>query len=145
MSGATVKENTGGRTTSQKLSVQRLGCANGGGSPGAGESFIFPRKQQKVPADDVAAKLLSFSLLIEDHSSLLPSQLLLLRKTHLRHGGKQDAVFTVQCDMCVHSKSLQCPTLCNPMDCSPSGFSVHEIFQARILEWVAIPFSRGSS
>ena len=38
-----------------------------------------------------------------------------------------------------------CLTLCNPMDCSPPGSSVHEIFQARILEWVAISFSRGSS
>ena len=38
-----------------------------------------------------------------------------------------------------------CPTLCDPMDCSPPGSSVHEIFQARILEWVAISFSRGSS
>ena len=35
-----------------------------------------------------------------------------------------------------------CPTLCNPMDCSPPGFSVHRIIQARILEWVAMPFSR---
>ena len=34
-----------------------------------------------------------------------------------------------------------CPTLCDPMDCSPSGSSVHGIFQARILEWVAISFS----
>ena len=31
-----------------------------------------------------------------------------------------------------------CPTLCNPMDCSPPGFSVHGIFQARVLECVAI-------
>ena len=38
-----------------------------------------------------------------------------------------------------------CPTLCNPMDCSPPGSSVHGILQARILEGVAIPFSRGSS
>ena len=38
-----------------------------------------------------------------------------------------------------------CPTLCDPMDCSLSGSSVHEIPQARILEWVAMPFSRGSS
>ena len=38
-----------------------------------------------------------------------------------------------------------CPTLCNPMDCSPRGSSVHGILQARILEWVAVPFSRGSS
>ena len=38
-----------------------------------------------------------------------------------------------------------CPTLRNPTDCSPTGSSVHGISQARILEWVAIPFSRGSS
>ena len=38
-----------------------------------------------------------------------------------------------------------CLTLCKQMDCSPPGSSVHEIFQARILEWVAISFSRGSS
>ena len=38
-----------------------------------------------------------------------------------------------------------CPTLCDPVDCSPSGSSVHGILQARILEWVAISFSRGSS
>ena len=38
-----------------------------------------------------------------------------------------------------------CPTLCDPMNCSPPGFSVHGILQAKILEWVAIPFSRGSS
>ena len=38
-----------------------------------------------------------------------------------------------------------CPTVCNPMDCSPSGSSVHGVLQARMLEWVAIPFSRGSS
>ena len=36
-------------------------------------------------------------------------------------------------------------TLCNPMDCSPPGFSDHEIFQTRILGWVAISFSRESS
>ena len=38
-----------------------------------------------------------------------------------------------------------CLTLCDPVDCSPLGSSVHEILQARILEWVAIPFSRRSS
>ena len=38
-----------------------------------------------------------------------------------------------------------CPTLCNPLDCSLPGSSVHGILQARILEWVTIPFSRGSS
>ena len=43
--------------------------------------------------------------------------------------------------MCTQS----CLILCNPMDYSLSGFSVHGIFQARILEWVAISSSRGSS
>ena len=38
-----------------------------------------------------------------------------------------------------------CPTLCNPTDYSLQGTSVHGILQARILKWVAIPFSRGSS
>ena len=38
-----------------------------------------------------------------------------------------------------------CPTLCDPMDCNLSGSSVHEIFQAKVLEWIAISFSRGSS
>ena len=38
-----------------------------------------------------------------------------------------------------------CLTLCNPMDCSPPGSSVHGILQARILGWVAIPLSRGTS
>ena len=46
----------------------------------------------------------------------------------------------------VHPKSLQShPTLCNATDCSLPGSSVHGIFQARILEWVAISFSRRSS
>ena len=49
--------------------------------------------------------------------------------------------------LCVlRTKSLQsCPALCDPMDCSPPGSSVHGILQARILEWVAVPFSRASS
>ena len=38
-----------------------------------------------------------------------------------------------------------CPTLCNPMDYNPPVSSVHGIFQARILEWVAISFSREAS
>ena len=45
--------------------------------------------------------------------------------------------------VCVYAKSLQlCPTLCDLMD---TGFSVHGILQARILEWAAMPSSRGSS
>ena len=47
------------------------------------------------------------------------------------------------CALCLVAHS--CLPLCEPMDCSPPGSSVHGVFQARILEWVAIPFSRGSS
>ena len=46
----------------------------------------------------------------------------------------------------MQAHSLQsCLTLCDPKDCSPRGSSVHGILQARILEWVTIPFSRVSS
>ena len=49
---------------------------------------------------------------------------------------------------CVESESevtQSCLTLCDPIDCSLPGSSIHWIFQARVLEWVAISFSRGSS
>ena len=47
--------------------------------------------------------------------------------------------------ICCCSISQSCLTLCDPVDCSLPGSSVHGILQARTLEWVAIPFSRGSS
>ena len=47
---------------------------------------------------------------------------------------------------CVHARLLQsCPTLCDPMNHRPPGFSIHGILQARILKWVAMPSSRGLS
>ena len=47
--------------------------------------------------------------------------------------------------LCVCSVARSRPTLCNPMVCSPPGSSVHGIFQVRVLEWVAISSSKGSS
>ena len=47
--------------------------------------------------------------------------------------------------ICSFKGEVLCSTLCNPMDCSLPVSSVYGIFQARILEWVAISFSRGSS
>ena len=47
--------------------------------------------------------------------------------------------------VCVCLVAQSCLTLCDPMDCSLLGSSVHGIFQARILEWIAISFSRASS
>ena len=47
--------------------------------------------------------------------------------------------------MCCVKLLQSCPTLCDPMDYSPPGSSLHGVFQARILEWVALSFSRESS
>ena len=46
---------------------------------------------------------------------------------------------------CECEVAQSCPTLCDPMDCSLPGFSVHGFFQAIVLEWIAISFSKGSS
>ena len=54
------------------------------------------------------------------------------------------AYLTYMQSVCVLVSQL-CPTLCDPLDCSPQCSSVHGILQARILEWVAIPFSKGFS
>ena len=54
------------------------------------------------------------------------------------------AAFNI-CSLCLSEVAQSCLTLCDPMDCSLSGSSVHGIFQARVLEWIAISFSRGSS
>ena len=53
-----------------------------------------------------------------------------------------------KCSSAYHGRSISHSVMskfCKPMDCSPLGSSVHRILQARILEWVVIPFSRGSS
>ena len=63
--------------------------------------------------------------------------------SHLR----KNFSFLKNSSICAPVKVLvaqSCPTPCNPIDCSPPGSSVHGILQARILEWVVIPFSRGS-
>ena len=61
------------------------------------------------------------------------------------HSWRKGKVLSHQNDL--YSELLvapSCLTLCNPMDCSPAGSSVHGILQARILEWFAISFSRDS-
>ena len=79
-----------------------------------------------------------------------------LEKVSFHSSPKEEAMPTnIQTTVLLHSfcilvrkkvKSLKsCLTLCDPMDCSLSGFYVHGIFQARILGWFAISFSRRSS
>ena len=69
--------------------------------------------------------------------------------TYMYTYGWVPSLFTWNCQNIVNwlcAESLQsCMTLCNPMDCSPLGSSVHGILQARILEWVAMPSSKRSS
>ena len=84
-------------------------------SPGSGRSYsCFPNEETEAP-----------SHLLESDKARIQTNSVWLQKVK---------VLVAQ----------SCPTLCDPMDCSPPG-SVHGILQARILEWVAIPFSRGSS
>ena len=59
--------------------------------------------------------------------------------------GSTNTLAYVLCGAMLCLVSPSCLTLCNPMGCNLPGCSVHGILQARILEWVAMPFSRGSS
>ena len=78
-----------------------------------------------------------------------------IQKTASRHFGSfttekycalRSLCTSLKAPLCRRSKSLQsCPTLCDLMDCSPPGSSVHGILQARTLECIAISFSRRSS
>ena len=81
-------------------------------------------------------------------STLLPGT----RCPALRPGSSSPRILLFRRNLLHQSASQSCclgvqsyPTLRNPMDCRPPGSSVHGILQARILEWVAMPFSRGSS
>ena len=60
-------------------------------------------------------------------------------------GGESNIHSTVMQQILESEVAQLCPTLHDPMDCSLLGSSVHGIFQEKILEWVAISFSRGSS
>ena len=84
-------------------------------------------------------------------TSALPallSQISNVRSLYSRlHGTVHKACFSLW--SCIHECECEvaqsCLTLCNPMDCSLPGSSVHGIFQAIVLEWIAISFSKGSS
>ena len=89
---------------------------------------------------------LTFLIWLPSHQSTQRALAMIVYDLHI-----SNSVAIVQCQvcrllLCVHTKSLQsCLTLCDIVDCSSRSSSVHGILQARILEWVAIFFSRGSS
>ena len=77
----------------------------------------------------------------ETNSSFYPPNFCSFVLFSFLEGGRGS--FTVNTCYCLIIQS--CLTVCDPMDCSPSGSSVHAILQARIREWVATSFSKGSS
>ena len=100
-------------------------------SPGLIASLPLGRKAS-FPNELFHAGLSALPLRVEKHASVHCPQ-------------RKNALIKLQVSymMCVHAQSYA--TLCNPMDCNLLSSSVHGIFQARILEWVAISYSRGSS
>ena len=92
--------------------------------------------------EDTRLFIIGTIFIITDSSLAIPC-LATNAPTALKHSVYYSSNFA---DACMHAKSLQsCPTLCNSMDCSPPGSSVHGILHARKLEWVSMPSSRGSS
>ena len=72
------------------------------------------------------------------HSQNIPT------RQHVPNDGASSEYYQpIKNGACCCLLTQSCMILCNPMDCSPPGSSVHGILQARILEWVAISFSRG--
>ena len=94
------------------------------------------RNSSRIPESVSQLFLLQFSFIVLLNCPCHSSRLLFLGKVISR----VSVLFMWKC-----SVTQSWLTLCNPMDCSPPGSSVHKISQARILEWVAISFSRGSS
>ena len=92
--------------------------------------------------EDTRLFIIGTIFIITDSSLAIPC-LVMNAPTALKHSVYYSSNFAYAY---MHAKLLQsCPTLCNSMDCSPPGSSVHGILQAGILEWVAMPSSKGSS
>ena len=79
------------------------------------------------------------------YASCVPVTIILNYKSHLSDVSAKRGELARKTRWRWSEVAQSCPTLCDPMDCSPPGSSLHGILQARILEWVAISFSRGSS
>ena len=84
------------------------------------------------------------TLVFSSHWETRTGNLKFCKHTLIANNQRQYAVPLSLSSVCVLVAQL-CLTVCNPMNCSPPASSVHGILQARILKWVASPFSRGSS
>ena len=100
--------------------------------------------------ESTVSKVSSHSLSVFPNTIMDPSQLEENNGTTFSHQLQETGSYVgllwprgCCCSCCLLAKS--CLTLCDPVDCSPPGTSVHEMLQARVLEWIAISCSRGSS
>ena len=111
----------------------------------------FPGIKLQLDVNDTIGDRMRHPVLIGGWANKGISAALLVFNLHTRPEPPKMRAFRCPRLLCVRvcgcvCQSLQsCLTPCEPKDCSPPGSSVHGILQARILEWVAIPFSRGSS
>ena len=105
---------------------------------GVGKPFPSPEDLPNPGIEARSPALQVDSLLFEPPGK--PRQNKAPRKdAHVQIPGACERHVTWLCCACLVAQS--CPTLCDPMDCSPPGSSVHGILQARILGWVAVSFS----
>ena len=128
------------RNKSREISLEALDAVWGGGS---GSKYVILRLSSKETIFS------SFYWSIVDLQRCVSFRYIAkwFSYTHT-HNKKplEKAFFSRAFSLIVKVKVAQsCATLCNPMYCSPPGSSIHGILQARILEWVAISFSRGFS
>ena len=106
-----------------------------GSTPRVGVSEVYGAGRVWEPHHQVASTRDSTGKPVTTHGSQAQPSVLPIRSVN-------SVLYKTCVQACVDAKSLKsCPTLCDPMDCSPPGSSVHGILQARILEWVAIFFS----
>ena len=84
---------------------------------------------------------------VNPESGISTNNIRMFQKGWSRMRGMANATYLIQFAglVCLCLVTQSCPTLWDPMDCSPPGSSVHGNLQARILEWVVVPSSRGSS
>ena len=104
-------------------------------------------KRKMTKQKNFTARSSFYLISVESHTSDNEAFFLFqnLLKWPLKNNSRYSVHLLMENRPCDWVKVAQsCPALCNPMDCSPPGSSVHGILQTRILEWVAISFPRGS-
>ena len=126
-------------------------CREAGSIPGRGSSCeAEPNQKQTNRKPKDFLKSFKFLVYVQMFSNVCPTDFFSFGsdlfnshafEIHIRSVMHQ---YIVSLSLC-REVAQSCSTLCDPMDCSPPGSSLHGILQARVLEWVAISFSRESS